>query len=183
MPSIIRDIELWFADGLEIRPSIIHGQGLYATRPFRRGSDIFRLGGCLFHISERRTAVVMASTTTPLSEQVLLAEPALGSKDYSDYLNHACGPNIGFRDAISIFAIKDIAAGEELVIDYAFWECDPVWKLKNVCNCGSENCRKDVSGEDWKLIKPNDERFQYFSPFLKRRILTLAERGNANGTR
>lgn len=183
MPGIIRDIEPWFVDGLEVRNSIVHGQGLYGKRHFQRASDILRLGGCLFLIFERRSVDVMPSTTTPLSEKVLLAEPSQGSKDYSDYLNHSCDPNIGFRDAISIVAIRDIPAGEELVIDYAFWECDSAWKLKNACNCGGRNCRKNVTGEDWKMVRPTDERFRYFSPFVKRRILGLAKRGNTNDTR
>ncbi len=183
MPWIIRDIEPWFADGVEVRSSIIHGKGLYSKRLFERGSDILRIGGCLFHISERRSGYVMPSTTTPVSEQVIMAERVRGSKDYSDYLNHSCDPNIGFRDAISIVAIRDIPAGEELVIDYAFWECDSAWKLKTVCNCGSRNCRQNVTGENWQLVKPTDECYRYFSPFLKRRILALAEKGNTNDAR
>lgn len=183
MQRIIRDIEPWFADGLVVRSSIVHGQGLYAIRHYRRGSNILRLGGCLFHISERRTAGVMPSTTTSLSEEVILAEQSHGSRDYSDYLNHSCDPNVGLRDAISIVAIRDIPAGEELVIDYTFWECDSTWKLKNVCNCGGWNCRKNVTGEDWKVVRPTDERFMYSSPFVKRRILALTEKGNNNDTR
>jgi hypothetical protein len=167
-------MEPWFADGLEVRLSIVHGQGLFVTEAFPFGSLIIRLGGCLFHISQRRSADVMPSTSTPLSEEVILAEPARGRKDYSDYLNHSCEPNIGFRDAISIVAIRNIAAGEELVIDYAFWECDAAWKLKTLCNCGSRNCRKIVSGEDWKQVRLTDDRLQYFSPFVRRRILALA---------
>lgn len=180
MCEIIRDIEPWFADGLEVCTSIIHGLGLFAATPFPYGCDILHLGGCLYHISQRRSADLMPSTTTPLSEEVLLAEPAQGRKDYSDYLNHSCDPNVGFRDAISIIAIRNIAAGEELVIDYAFWESDATWKLKTVCNCGSRNCRKIVSGEDWKHVVPIDDRFQYFSPFVRRRILALTEKGNKN---
>ena len=116
----------------------------------------------------------MPSTTTPLSEYVLLAEPSDGSKDYSDYLNHSCDPNIGFRDAISIIAIRDISADEEMLIDYAFWESDVAWKLKDACKCGSRKCRKNITGEDWKIVKASEVRFLYFSPFVKRRILTSA---------
>jgi hypothetical protein len=181
--DIIRDIEPWFSDGLEVHKSSVHREGLYANRGFCGGSDIMRLGGCLFHVDERRSVHVMPSTTTPISEKVLLAEPSVGSRDYSDYLNHSCDPNIGFRDAISIVAIRDIRCGEELMIDYAFWECDPTWQLKNICNCGAQCCRKHVTGEDWKAIKPTDKLFKYFSPFLKRRICALSAKGKTNETK
>lgn len=173
----IRDIEPWFVDGLEIRESPIHGRGLYANRRYERSSAIIRLGGCLFNISQRGTAEVMPSTTTPLSETVLLAEPSNGSKDYSDYLNHSCNPNSGFMDAISIVAIRDIVPGEEIVIDYTFWECDVGWALRHDCRCGAERCRKKVTGRDWMAVKPTDWSFQYFSPFMKRRVLAMAEQG------
>lgn len=177
MPAIYQDIDPWFTEGLEVRCSGVHGQGLFTKKCFNLGSDILRMGGCLFHISARKSSNVMPSTTTALSEEVLLAEPPAGSKDFSDYLNHSCNPNIGFRDALSIIAIKDIIAGEELTIDYSFFECDSTWKLKNTCNCGAHCCRKVVTGEDWKTINPSDKQFKYYSPFIKRRILSLHKRG------
>jgi uncharacterized protein len=179
----IRDIEPWFADGLEVRESAIHGLGLFAGTYFPRGADLIRLGGRLFHISERRLPEVMPSTTTPISEEVVLAEPSYGKKDLSDYVNHSCNPNIGFRDAMCLVAINDVSANEELVTDYAFWEADSGWRLKAPCNCGSLCCRRTVSGGDWKSVRPDDEPFQYFSPFLKRRILSLTRGEDAIDTR
>ena len=184
MPKIIRDIEPWFADGLSVHASVIHGLGLHATRAFVRGSDILRFGGCLFHLSKRRSPLVMPSTTTPLSEDILLAEPSEGKKDLSDYLNHSCDPNIDFRDAISLVAIRSIGVGDEIVIDYAFWECDRTWKLMRQCHCGSPKCRKSVTGEDWKTVKSTDRYLSYFSPFLRRRIRSWTskkEKNNDNG--
>ncbi|NNN20116.1 MAG: SET domain-containing protein-lysine N-methyltransferase [Acidimicrobiaceae bacterium] len=172
MSDLIPDIEAWFSEGLEVRQSPIHGYGLYATIPFRAGHRILRLGGYLFHISERRANGVMPSTTTPLSEEVILAELATGCKDYSDHINHSCDPNIGFTDAISIVTIRDVGAGEELVTDYAFWECDAAWRLRIPCNCNTPVCRRNITGEDWKAFRAADPLYRYFSPFLRRRILT-----------
>lgn len=78
MHQNIKDIEPWSADGLEVRSSIIHGQGLFAARPFSSGSHILRLGGYLFPISKRWSSDVMPSTTTPLCEEFILAERAGG---------------------------------------------------------------------------------------------------------
>ena len=171
MNELIRDLEPWFAASLKVKKSRIHGLGTFACEPFFKGDEIFRLGGFLFLLPERNSAAVMASTSVPLSEEVLLAESASGNKDASDFLNHSCEPNLGFKDSISLVAIRDIAKGEELVIDYAFWECDPAWKLKTSCNCGSTTCRGSVTGRDWQSLTPSSEYSPYFSPFLKRRIL------------
>ena len=76
-------------------------------RRFPAGVDLIRLGGCFYHHSERRSVDLMSSTTTPLSENVVLAEPSCGSKDLSDYINHSCRPNIGFRDALSFVAVRE----------------------------------------------------------------------------
>ena len=173
MTDLIRDIEPWFADGLFVSPSAIHGRGLHTTQPLNRGIAVLRFGGWLYNVAERRSAAVLPSTTTPVSEGVILAEPSEGEKDLSDYLNHSCAPNVGFRDALSVVAIADIPKDGELVIDYAFWECDAKWQLKTPCNCGSRDCRSTVTGDDWKRIPPTDPTFPYFSPFLKRRILAF----------
>ena len=166
----IRDIDPWFSKGLLLKASKIHGLGLFTSANIASGKLILTFGGCLLPLSNRRSTDVIPSTAIPLSENIILAECTNAQKDLSDYINHSCNPNIGFRDAISIIAIKNIKKGEELVIDYAFWEVDPSWKLKHDCNCGNKNCRGTISGVDWKQIKSTHIHFNYLSPFLKRRI-------------
>ncbi len=170
-----RDLAPWFAEGLTVLDSPIHGRGLFVTREIAAGELILRLGGNLLHLAGRRAPGVIPSTAVPLSEEIILAEPADGEKDFSDYLNHSCDPNIGFLDAISLVAIRNISAGEEIVIDYAFWEADGEWRLKQICNCGSSRCRKRVDGLDWKSVRPDEAKFRFFSPFLRRRIQAETE--------
>jgi hypothetical protein len=171
------DIKPWFIDGLQVSRSDIHGEGLRTTIPISRGVAVIRFGGCLFHISARHAGNVMRSTSTCLSEDVFLAEPVDSCKDMSDYINHSCDPNLGMIDAITLFAVRDIAAGEELVIDYSFWEGDMSWQLKHECNCGGRACRKRVTGTDWKAVMIDEERFLYYAPFLKRRIIATKTKG------
>jgi uncharacterized protein len=45
-------------------------------------------------------------------------------------------------------AIRDIKKGEEITYDYATSETLNNWKME--CKCGSKNCRKIISGEDYK---------------------------------
>jgi SET domain-containing protein len=42
------------------------------------------------------------------------------------YGNHSCDPNLWHADVVTITARRDIAAGEELTIDYA---THPGWQI------------------------------------------------------
>jgi hypothetical protein len=165
-----RDLNPWFRSGLTIQPSGIHGRGLFTAIAIPTGDTVMRLGGFLFHITDRRSPSLMPSTTIPLTDQVIVAEPTSGEKDLSDYLNHSCDPNLGFLDALTLVAIKEIAPQAEVLTDYAFWECEPDWRLKDCCNCGSPLCRRHITGTDWERISPSDPTVAFFSPFLRRRI-------------
>ena len=39
-----------------------------------------------------------------------------------DFINHSCKPNVSYRDRITLYAMRDIAAGEPLVMDYRKWD-------------------------------------------------------------
>jgi len=171
MGVLIRDLTPWFANGLMIEKSGIHGLGLFASECFDRDSPLLRFGGTFFSLSDRTSSVVIASTSVPICEGIVLAEPTGGEKDFSDFINHSCDPNVGFSDAVSLVAMRRIRKGEEITIDYAFWESDPEWKLKGNCTCHSSLCRRIVTGRDWLRIMPTEPRVHYFSPFLQRRIL------------
>jgi hypothetical protein len=82
--------------------------------------------------------------------------------------NHSCDPNIGFQGFPNIyFAIKDIKAGEEILLDYAFMESffEPF-----KCKCGAPNCRKLITPDDWKIKELQEKYGEYFSPYLKEKF-------------
>lgn len=64
------------------------------------------------------------------------------------YMNHSCAPNVDLDEVdgrLFFVAARDLAAGEELTIDYAY---DPVPPLEP-CRCGAANCRgylNDIEG-------------------------------------
>jgi hypothetical protein len=60
------------------------------------------------------------------------------------YLNHSCEPNVALRGTRTIVARRPIAAGEELLIDYATTEADPFWHLH--CRCRAAACRGIIGG-------------------------------------
>ncbi len=68
------------------------------------------------------------------------------------YINHSCSPNVNARTFTSrvryVYALRDIAAGEELTFDYCISSSgDTVWE----CNCGSRECRKTIHSEFFHL--------------------------------
>ena len=64
------------------------------------------------------------------------------------YLNHSCDPNCEvdeIKGRVWLFAIRDIAAGEELVWDYNLYDDeDPA-----PCHCGSPKCRGTMYSREW----------------------------------
>lgn len=88
--------------------------------------------------------------------------------DVADSANHSCNPNAGLRGQITLVAMRDIAAGEEVCFDYAMSDSHPQFYME--CACGQPNCRGVVTGDDWKLPELQARYEGYFMPYLQRRI-------------
>jgi len=60
------------------------------------------------------------------------------------FFNHSCEPNAGINGTVSMVAIKNIKAGEEITFDYSATVGINVdnWQMK--CFCKSPNCRKVI---------------------------------------
>jgi len=59
------------------------------------------------------------------------------------FVNHSCDPNCGVREGLTLVALRDIAAGEEVTFDYAMTEAE---MEPMSCLCGSEKCRGTIAG-------------------------------------
>ena len=83
------------------------------------------------------------------------------------YTNHSCDPNLAIQGQIVLVAMRDIAAGEELTID---WATTDDGDHEMTCQCGSPRCRGTVTGKDW--MKPElQARYRgWFCWFLQRKI-------------
>jgi 2-keto-4-pentenoate hydratase len=82
------------------------------------------------------------------------------------YLNHACDPNALGTERDAIIAVRDIAPGEEITIDYrlnAF--SDDRWD----CVCGSANCHGFVIGSFFALREDLQIAYLPYAPkFIQR---------------
>lgn len=92
-------------------------------------------------------------------------------KEPNDCFNHSCDPNLGFSGQIGLVALRAIQPGEELTFDYAMSDGEPYDEFE--CYCGAKNCRKKITGNDWKIPALWKRYDGYFSPYLAKRIASL----------
>ncbi len=65
--------------------------------------------------------------------------------DASDFVNHACTPNVGFVNGdLVLWSLRPIVAGEELFWDYSTAQAEPGWSVP--CHCGGPGCRGTITG-------------------------------------
>jgi hypothetical protein len=81
------------------------------------------------------------------------------------YINHSCDDNIGFNDDGDFVATKLIKKGEELTYDYGLAESNPKFSMK--CECGSNNCRHLITGNDWKDHSFRQKNLAHMLPKLR----------------
>lgn len=113
-----------------------HGKGVFATKRIRKGEVIAKFDGTIYGFD-------FEDWTKDLYNHVIqFAEDKWrDSKGLARYFNHSCEPNAGIKRRFEIVAMRDIAAGEEVVWDYGMTE-DYVWRMK--CTCGTPLCRKVI---------------------------------------
>ncbi|HEV2399468.1 MAG TPA: SET domain-containing protein-lysine N-methyltransferase [Candidatus Sulfotelmatobacter sp.] len=131
---------------LVVRPSPIHSVGVYTSTPIRKGARVVEYDGERITPEEadRRYDGVSRTYLYGLEDgKTVIDGHGLGA-----YLNHSCDPNCEvdeIKGRVWLFALRDIAAGEELVWDYNLYDDeDPA-----PCHCGSAKCRGTMYSREW----------------------------------
>ena len=155
-----------------VRPSAIHGRGLFAAERIAKGEIVAVKGGHIVgrdEISELRRRLGPAEIQ--IAEDLYIApvdeEEREGSMIFS---NHSCEPNIGVSGQVVFVAMRDIAAGEELTHDWAMTDDD---SESMACRCGTASCRGTVTGKDWMRPDLRKRYAGYFSAYLAEKIRRL----------
>jgi SET domain-containing protein len=118
-----------------IKPSPLHGIGVFAIRDISKGTkDIFSEGfGDWIKVSKDEVDALPSHSRELIENHCLFDEdsyfiPEYGFKlvDLVIYLNHSETPNVlSLNDGEQFEALVDIKAGEELLVDYGtIVECD-----------------------------------------------------------
>jgi SET domain-containing protein len=136
------------ADLIEVRPSDVHGQGVFAVTSISAGRLVGRYEGRRYTEAEASSKAWDDGLTYlfGLSDGTIIDGADGGNA--TRHLNHACTPNCqavehrkrGGELGIVIETIRSVRAGEELTLDYAL-QVDPASQDEHSCACGSANCR------------------------------------------
>jgi D-alanine-D-alanine ligase-like ATP-grasp enzyme len=133
-----------------IRNDGVSGLGIEAARDIAKGEIIFKGEERAQSIVTRRWVEthwsaadrqVFAEYAYPLDDEVFILWSA-NPRDWAPQ-NHCCDPNTGY-DGLNVVALRPIATGEELTLDYATF-CNET-AASFACQCGAANCRGTVSG-------------------------------------
>jgi uncharacterized protein len=156
-----------------VRPSPIHGHGLFAVRPIRRGEVVAVKGG---HILDRR-ALERSPARAAVSYIQIDDQRYIGAATPREvganklFINHSCEPNVGLRGEITFVALRDVTAGEELTYD---WAMEEHRRDRMRCTCRAASCRKILTGRDW-MIPALQRRYRgFFSAYLAAKIAVAA---------
>lgn len=135
---------------------IFPGQiGVFALRNIKRGTIIGKAcyGGERLFSKEvyRRLDKITKKRVNSFCGMVydgFFSIPNINYMPIHHQCNHGCNPNVGFDKYDNMILIKNVRVGSELLLDYGFVNTNPSFILH--CKCGSKNCRKIITGNDWK---------------------------------
>lgn len=159
----------WLSDRTEVRGSAIEGRGLFARVKLEAGETVAVKGGYVF-TREMRDGLpaVMRDSEIQIAGDLFLGPVTPQEREAAMmFLNHSCAPNVGVRGRIAFCAMRDIAAGEELTLDYAMFDDD---EYRMNCTCGQQQCRGVITGRDWRIPALQARYAGWFSTWLEEKI-------------
>jgi SET domain-containing protein len=134
---------------VEVRSSRIHGRGVFANKPIRKGRKIIEYTGKRMSWEDAPNDPDNPHTFNFGLENGKVINPEIDGNE-ARWINHSCDPNceaIEEDDRIFIYALRDIRPGEELFYDYALELDEPITKelaREFACDCGSSKCRETM---------------------------------------
>jgi hypothetical protein len=131
---------------LVVRPSRIHAAGVFTTAPIRKGARVVEYSGPRLTPEEANRLYDGAPRTYLYGLED--GKTVIDGEGMGAYLNHSCDPNCEvdeIKNRVWILALRDIAAGEELLWDYNLYDDDD----PAPCYCGSPKCRGTMYSREW----------------------------------
>jgi SET domain-containing protein len=122
-----------------VRSSPLHGAGVYATAPIKKGRRVLEYTGPRLTTRESEGMYAENEVTYLFSVN---DETVIDGFGTAAFVNHSCDPNCETRGAgsrIFVVATRDIPKGEELTYDYNLFDGEPGELAP--CYCGAKTCR------------------------------------------
>jgi len=161
------------APRIQVRPSGVHGQGVFALVDIPKGERIVEYTGEIISWKEAQRRhphdPEQPNHTFYFHVDDKHVIDALYGGNESRWINHSCGPNCEADEEdgrIYIKALRKIKAGEELSYDYGLVIDEPLTpalKADYPCWCGSAHCRgtllsSDLETAEGKKKKKKDKK-------------------------
>ena len=110
----------WLSPKARVKTSKTHGTGVFAIEHIRKDERIAIFGGDVMLIDEiKNFPKNIEEYTLQIEERFVLGLRNESDIEDSDFLNHSCNPNSGFKGQIFLVAMRDIKKHEEITFDYA----------------------------------------------------------------
>ena len=163
-------INNFISDSVEMRISPYGGNGLFAKKDIKKGELVFKKGGALIPKDTLNKELFDKNQYIQISDTYVVS-----SQNYDEnndiYLpiNHSCrNPNCSFNTPIEIIASKDISSGQEILIDYAFF--DPEYCKDFNCKfCSSGQCMRKTKNPV-EILNEVRQRKEILAPYLREKI-------------
>ena len=126
-----------------LRKSPIHRYGVYAGEPIPARRKVIEYTGELISRKETRRRGLGPRTYLFTLNSYWTVDGSVGGSG-AEYINHSCEPNLRswiLKNHILYMSKREIAAGEELTVDYKF--ARDVGEVR--CQCGSSTCRGTIN--------------------------------------
>lgn len=134
-----------------------YGYGMFASKSFKAGETLYRKNYTLIS-DEERTFLIRTNQgdfkISTATHSVIMGKGKRALYTFDAHINHSCNPNTYSKTTPEMVtnceydqvASKDIKEGDELTCDYNLF--DYYCPEKNIveCHCGSDNCRKSITG-------------------------------------
>ena len=130
-----------------------------------KGEIVCIKGGAIFNREKlREVSARLGPSEIQVAEDLFIGplteEEREGSMIFS---NHSCDPNLGVLGQIVFVSMRDISAGEELTHDWAMTDDDD---YEMQCRCNSPDCRKVITGRDWRKPELQEKYKGHVSLYL-----------------
>jgi SET domain-containing protein len=124
----------------QVRPSPVHGLGLFAAEAIPRGMPVWRFEPGFDHDFSPGAFLALPPGARAHTRWFCFVSRENGhvilSGDHACFINHSTKPNTGAsseaKPPITTVALRDVAAGEEITCDYFSYDADASWKLGRV---------------------------------------------------
>ena len=159
----------WISPKIKSSLSNICDKGVFSQKKIKKDEILVIFGGYIMNTEEFLSlSEELQKFPYHISENLLFGPIKKEDVAVGEYFNHSCDPNAGFEDKITLVAMRDIEEGEEITFDYAICMTSNILNMR--CLCGNNNCRKLITGDDWKIEELQKKYAGYFQPYIQKKI-------------